>query len=169
MNTFETLSFYRGVSVKYRTDQLSLIVPRRDRRPKDSSQHFHDIADEWFKIRFGIPYRSHGVFLTSRFVTASAHAATVDHVMRVIPVGAYKYCWSPEVKDLLFAAKRFASSPRDEIGEYLESVRYQEVDLQDAQHSGHELMLFCERYVAIPTGILGVEPDIENTSIILTP
>lgn len=169
MNSFETLSFYRGMSSKHRTDQLSLIVPRRDRRPKDSSLHFHGIADEWFKVRFNVPYRSQGVFLTSRLMTASAHAATADHVMRVIPVGAYKYCWSPEVEDLLFAAKRFATSPRNEIDAYLENSQYREVDIHDAQRSGHEVMLFCERYVAIPVRILDVEPDNVNTPIILTP
>jgi len=168
MNTFETLPFYRGFSNKYKTDEPSLIAPRRDRRPKNSSAHFHHVADEWFKNRFGIQYRSQGVFLTSRLISASTYAATPAHVMRVVPIGIYAYCWSPKVSDLLFAATDLASSSRDVIESYLDSAQYRDTALQDAHASGHEVMLHCERYITIPIHLLGVTLTPESKSIILT-
>src|SRR5690242_373049 len=102
MSTFEDLSFYRGVSTRYRTDRPSVIIPRRDRRPRNSSVDFHEVADRWFARRFGIAYRSRGVFLTSGIVSATAYAATAAHVMRIVPISAYRYCWSPKISDLLF-------------------------------------------------------------------
>lgn len=168
MHTFETLSFYRGMSNKYKADQPSLIAPRRDRRPKNSSVQFHNVADEWFKNRFGIPYRSQGVFLTSRLISASTYAATSAHVMRIVPIGSYTYCWSPKVSDLLFAATDLANSPRDAIESYLDSAQYSDTELQDAHESGHEVMLHCERYIAIPIQLLGVTVTRDSNSIILT-
>lgn len=161
------LSFYRGVSSKYPTDSLSLLTPRRDRRPRDSSVRFHEIADRWFESRFGIAYRSHGLFLTSRLISASTYAASPDHVMRVIPLSTYRYCWSPAVSDLLFAAKNMAASPREEIEAYLDLMQYREVDLEDAHKMGHEVMLYCERYISVPVGLLGVTVDPNARSIIL--
>lgn len=155
MSTFESLSFYRGVSAKYPTDRPSLLTPRRDRRPKNTSKDFHDVADGWFKSRFGIAYRSCGLFLTSKLLSATTYAATPDHVMRVIPLSRYRYCWSPTVTDLLFVANRMATSSAETIELYLNSVGYREDSLEDAFKAGHEVILYCEQYIAIPVHLLG--------------
>jgi hypothetical protein len=55
---------------------------------------------------------------------------------------------------LLFAATRFATSAEDEIKDYLNSAEYREVGLSEAHELGHEVMLYCEKYIAIPRGIL---------------
>ena len=93
--------------------------------------------------------------MTSRSFSAGTYAANPDYVVRVVPVSSYRYCWSPLVSDLLFAANRLGSAPDHEIESYLEAVQYREDRLEDAYTSGHEVMLRCEKYVAIPLRLLG--------------
>jgi len=156
MSTFESLVFYRGMSNEYPTDRASLVVPRRDRRPRNSPLAFHEAADRWFESRFGVRYRSQGVFVTAHPEATLAYAASASHVMRVIPLSSYKYCWSPAVLDLIFAATKYADGAPESVNAYLDSVNYQQSELDKAHASGHEVMLSCECYVAIPVGLLGV-------------
>lgn len=164
---FGWISFTLLTQVSYPIDRPSLLTPRRDRRPRNSSGRFHEIADRWFELSFGIAYRSHGLFLTSRQISASTYAETPDHVMRVIPLSTYRYCWSPAVSDLLFAATKLATSSKEEIEAYLESAQFRETDLEDAHKAGHEVMLYCEQYISIPVGLFESTADSNPLSIIL--
>ncbi len=150
MHTFETLSFFRGVSDRYDPHHPAVHEARRDRRPKDSSIEFHNFADEWFRSRFGIAYRSQSLLLTSRRFTAEAYAATPLHVMRVMPISPYRYCWSPKAVDLFFAARKLAGARAFEVEEHLASLEYREDGLADAHAAGHEVMLHCQQYITIP-------------------
>lgn len=165
--TFETLTFYRGMAMKYPTDRPFIKEPRTDRRPKDSSQTFHAAADEWFLKRFGVRYRSQVVCVTSRRLTAQTYAATSLHLMRIIPLAEYRYCWSPKVTDLLFKAKELAEAPSIVVHEFLDSADYRESGLEEASGLGNEVMLHCSRYVAIPARLLGVENSDAPSGIIL--
>ena len=167
MSTFESLAFYRGVSDKYPADRPYIFTPRCDRRPKNSPLRFHEIADQWFESRFGIAYRSRGLFLTSGLLSATTYAASPDHVMRIVPLTIHSYCWSPSVSDLLFEANRLANSPIEEIESFLDSAQYCEGDLKDAHDTGYEVMLFCEQYIAIPVGLLDGVQSSNRRSIIL--
>lgn len=152
--TFEVLCFCRGMSGKYPIDRPYVVEPRVDRRPRDSGPKFHEIADHWFLERFGIRYRSQGVFVTPNQLTATAYAASPRHVARVVPLTEYRYCWSPRVSDLLFKAKELADADPAAIRQFLESAEYQESELGAAHEAGHEVMLHCSRYVAIPIDLL---------------
>lgn len=142
--------FYRGVSAENPTDHPYLKRPRKDREPRASSLHFHTIADKWFLQKFGVAYRSQAIFLTSRPITASAYAASQNHIVRVKPISKYSFCWSPKVSDLLFIAEEYKNSSEEEIFNRLEDSDYQDTDLAGAHSSGHEVMLFCEEYISIP-------------------
>lgn len=166
MSTFESLVFYRGMSKEFPTDRVSLVVPRADRKPRNSSLAFHEAADQWFQSRFGVSYRSRGVFVTGRPEAALIYAASPSHVMRVIPLSTYAYCWSPVVADLLFAATEYSDGARAPINAYLDCAKYQQNDLRAAHTSGHEVMLSCDRYVAVPIGLLG-ETIAEGPTIIV--
>lgn len=168
MSSFESLVFYRGVSSSYAVDRPSILEPRRDRRPKNSSIDFHTAADNWFLKRFGIAYRSQGLFLCARMLTAHAYAASPAHVMRIVPLSAYRYCWSPTISDLLFAATKLASAETSEVEKHLDSAGYREEGLADAYAAGHEVMLHCERYIAIPVRLLPDEAVGKPQRIILT-
>lgn len=154
MNSFETLTFFRGVSSRYDPQHPTIHRTRFDRRPRDTSIDFHRVADEWFRLRFGIPYRSQALLLTSRQFTAQTYAATPAHVMRILPLSDYRYCWSPKAVDLLFAAKKLEGASQGEIEEHLASLCYREDDLAEAHATGHEVMLHCERYIAIPAHLV---------------
>jgi hypothetical protein len=150
MHSFESLNFYRGVSERYNPVHPSIHMMRNDRKPRDSGLHFHQIADEWFRARFGVQYRSQALHVTSKQLTAQAYAASPAHVMRIMPLSEYRFCWSPNASDLLFAAKKLAAAAPKEIQEHLESLAYREDNLFAAHSSGNEVMLHCERYIVIP-------------------
>lgn len=167
MSSFETLAFVRGASAKYPIDYPSIQVPRRDRKPRNSEARFHDFADAWFARVFGVPYRSHGLFLTSEIGLAKPYAHSPSHILRVVPLGSYRYCWSPRVRDLLFAATELKEASKDQIEDYLSSSEYQESSLQGAFDAGHEVMLYCDRYIAVPIGLLGMVAEPASPTIIL--
>lgn len=153
MASFESLVFLRGMSARYQPDRPFIKEVRSDRRPRDSSFAFHAAADDWFYRRFGVRYRTHAVFVTSRTLTATAYAASPAHVMRVVPLTHYRYCWSPKVSDLLFKANEFAAADTAAINNFLDSADYQERGLEEAHAAGHEVMVHCDRFVAIPMGL----------------
>jgi hypothetical protein len=164
MSTFEILSFYRGTSGNYTDTHPYVSHVRKDRAPKDSSVRFHTIADQWFYKKFGIKHRSQSLFVTSRRLTAQTYAATPSHVIRVVPISTYRYCWTPLASDLLFAAEKMKESPACEIEEHLESLEYQDSNLVEAHKAGHEVMLHCEQYIAIPVHLLAESLDTPNST-----
>ena len=157
------------MSSKHSVDAPLIKEPRRNRRPKDSPENFHQAADKWFLQKFGISYRSQGVFVTSRRLTAQAYAASPAHTMRIVPISAYRYCWSTKVSDLLFAAKKMINASEEEIHQFLLGAGYQDHSLEEAHASGHEVMLYCERFVAIPAGLLPNSDRGEGQSAIVLP
>lgn len=173
--TFESWDFYRGMSKKYPSDKPFVKEVRQDRLPRDSSKNFHEAADAWFNKRFGIKYRSQSVFVTSRKLTAQTYALassqstedSVVRVVRVLPLTAYTYCWSPEVSDLRFKAKEMADAEWSAIHEYLDTAGYCGEGLAQAHELGHEVMVNCGSYIAVPIGLLQVSASSGNSNIIL--
>jgi hypothetical protein len=165
MDSFEALNFYRGVSARYDTTHPAVHETRRNRRPRDSALDFHEVADAWFNTRFGVPYRSQALLVTSKQLTAQAYAASPAHVMRIVPLTEYRYCWSPNATDLLFSAKKLAGASAREIETHLDSLAYREDELTSAHASGNEVMLHCARYITIPVD----SPPQEHSSSIILP
>lgn len=153
METFETFEFYRGMSEVYPIDRPIVKKTRKDRAPRDTKTLIHSAADNWFLNRFGVNYRSQAVLVTSRQDFARKYAATVDHVYRIIPMGKYSFCWSPFATDMLELV--YDVSESEACQSKLASAMYQEIDLAAAHEAGHEVMLFCDQYVAIPVGLCG--------------
>lgn len=158
MHSFETLSFYRGISSEIPLDRPSVLHTRKDRRPRDTPKHLHETADAWFLASLGVPYRSSALFLTPSRVIAQCYGKSPDHCVRVIPLGNYSYCWSSKYSDFLHLAKDAPSS--EELTIRLQSAGYGTGNLDLAHESGNELMLFCEKYIAIPIELL--EPAAEH-------
>jgi hypothetical protein len=155
MDSFETLAFHRGVATGEAPMTPLIVNPRKDRLPKNTPLEVHERADKWFETKFGVRYRSQAVFVTSKEFIAAAYAASPQHVVRVIPLGDYRYCWSPKVYDFL-AASIDPSNAKDIEG-FLDRSGYIESDLRAAHAAGYEVMIFCERYVAIPLSLLKEE------------
>ncbi|MEL4177444.1 hypothetical protein [Roseateles sp. PN1] len=165
--SFEIFPFWRGVSSKYDLKAPTVNVTRLDRKPKNSGQSFHKLADAWFEKRFGIPFRSQALHVTSRLLTARTYGATPAHVMRIIPLSDYQYCWSEKTQDLLFGANALANCGKEEVEQYLESMEYRTDGLEEAHASGHEVMLRCGTYIAIPMHMLEHEEPKEPKSLIV--
>jgi hypothetical protein len=169
MESFETLQFFRGVSARVDPSFPSVHEVRKDRKPRDAAPAFHKIADDWFNAKFGIRYRSQALFVTSREFTAKHYATSDNHVMRIVPLTEYRYCWSPQVIDLLFLSKQVEQKSVAEIQESLVALDYREDGLAQAHAKGHEVMLFCDRYIAIPIVARAIieAPRSEPASIII--
>ncbi len=152
MESFEVLPFFRGVSEGFPVDAALIRETRRDRLPRNTDLKIHAMADSWFEKRFGIKYRSQALIVTSCRFTARGYAASDKHVVRVIPLGPYKYCWSRELVDMLSIS--LGSPLLNGIEDILDRAGYVESDLAGAHNTRHEVMLFCEKYVAIPVHLL---------------
>lgn len=164
IESFETLAFYRGLSNISGMVAPFIIKTRKDRKPRDLPKYIHERADAWFNQQFGVRYRSQAAFVTgSRFI-AQNYAKSSGNVVRVIPLGAYSYCWSPKNSDLLFYHAKQTSI---EVEAYLSSSEYTESGLGSACASGNEVMLFCDSYVAIPVHLLNREATDTAKSIVL--
>ncbi len=156
MSSFEKLTFYRGLVHPIEQDHPSIVVTRKNRKPRDSKYDTHSRADAWFEKKFGIKYRSQAVFVTSSLFTAQNYSRDGGMVVRVIPIDEYSYCWSPTYNDLLSFA---SSSSGFDIESYLEKGNYLDTDLEKAFESQHEVMLYCDRYIAIPINLISNNDD----------
>lgn len=152
MASFESLEFYRGLSSRYDIQHPSVHYTRKGRRPRDVAENLHQIADSWFSDRFGVRYRSDAIFVSSNLNVVAAYAYSPEHIARIIPLGAYSYCWSSRLTDLLEVCLR---KPReDELIEELNDADYKETDLESAYRMGHEVMLSCDSYICIPMNVV---------------
>lgn len=145
--SFESLEFYRGVTGTVVAESPTVRKVRPNRLPRNMPPAIHQRADLWFERKFGIRYRSQALFVTSSVFVANNYAVPAGNVVRIIPTGPYKYCWSPVRKDLLFYC---SVAPDVSIEDYLEQGNYIDSDLLAAHVSGNEVMLFCENYISIP-------------------
>lgn len=155
MESFESLAFYRGITTGPVPVSPLIVKARKNRLPKNTPLEVHERADKWFETKFGVRYRSQAVFVTSRQFIADGYAASPQHVVRVIPLGDYRYCWSPKVYDFLTVSIDPSNSKN--IEGFLDRSGYIESDLRAAHTVGYEVMIFCERYVAIPLSLLKEE------------
>ncbi|MDQ0042249.1 hypothetical protein [Variovorax boronicumulans] len=168
MHSFETLSFYRGLSKDVPLDRPSLFKTRKDRIPRDTPIHLHNAANEWFKGKFGVAYRSEALFLTPSPTIAQFYgkSKSKDHCVRVIPIGPYTYCWSSKYADFLHLAKD-SPSP-EELAQRLDQSNYDDKNLDLAHESGNEIMLCCAAYITIPIELFLANNELaEKSSIIV--
>lgn len=88
---------YRGMehSLIPQDSFVALYQPRKDRRPKDMPLVLHNELNDHLTKQFGIPYRSEGLFAAGN----QSFAANYGKVGIVLPQGAFKFCWSPDVPD----------------------------------------------------------------------
>jgi len=99
---------------------IEKIVPRKDRRPRNTPINLHKIWDNAFKKKFGWKARSEGVFVGDEF-----DAVYYGRVYMFFPIGSYKYVWSEKYEDLTnnFDSETFRYFTRlskDSIEGYLE-------------------------------------------------
>lgn len=135
---------YRGFRNTH--SDMSIIEPRVDRKPKDTSWAIHNTLNEYFKQRFGYPYRN-GIFAVSDGYTANNYGAT--HV--IFPIGALHYIWSPHIADIFEFIDDLTSNDftDDQVMRRIERELpwYINKNLSDAIELEHEVMLANKCYV----------------------
>lgn len=93
---------YRGA----RGGDMTKIIPRKDRVPKDMDQDLSNALDDEFEREFGWEPRSEGVFCSGD----RDQAAGYGNVFTVWPIGKYKFLWSWSIFDLYTKMDQMGSS-----------------------------------------------------------
>lgn len=101
---------WRGYKNGVGSEGYKVIIPRKDRTPKDMSEELHDMFDNMFYKRFKWYPRSQGVFTTSNYREASNYGKSCIF----FPCGKYEYIYSPIIGDL------FTEVEDSEYSEYSE-------------------------------------------------
>lgn len=141
-------------------DGLYVGTMRTDRKPRTSGIDYHNFINNYFKEKFEIPYRN-GVFVSGD----SSQTTFYGKVFQVVPVGDFKFCWSPAVMDLYHILSPYEDKYNhwedtedgyqykipDKVKTSLTGVlnSYKEADLKSAIKSGHEIMLWCHNYLLV--------------------
>lgn len=158
---------YRGM--KPSGDFVYDKVVRKDRVPTSTNIGISERIDEYFKKKFGYPFRSQSIFLTSNYPMASVYG----EIYSIYPVGDFQFLWSPEVKDLYVKLNalmiteynihnRFFDQDYNEgegkkrkerflndLDEIIKDFEYQRTDLSTAIDSRREIMIRVNSYHAI--------------------
>jgi len=103
---------WRGVAQSIK--EYRVIVPRKDRKPRDMPVFVSDMLDKAFQKHHGWKPRSTGVFTTTDYGNA------YDNPYLFFPIGKYKYLWSKEADDLYLemdqrAGTNWLKRDRDEL------------------------------------------------------
>jgi hypothetical protein len=143
--------------------------PRLDRRPLDTNPIVSNLVDEKFKQIFGWEPRKQGIFVVADEEVAGGYGRSCIFV----PIGNFKYIWSPEVKDLsakmhrawrhsdletkyLSINKAIQSAPgevkdlfNDAFNSYIGT--YTDKNLLEAitDKTDYEIMISCNKYLMI--------------------
>lgn len=165
INAISVHPLWRGVPNFSWADQPLPIINisvNQQREPRDMSKKTHDSLNVWFKKTSGIAFRSQSIFCTGNIQTAHKYSTNFgsepggDEVI-VLPVGDYKYCWSPLVEDLyryisdrIYRWNRTELKNREQILKLLNDSDYIfNTGLNDAISSGNEIMIHCQSAIIL--------------------
>jgi hypothetical protein len=141
---------YRGLRTG--VDVFAKLNVRKDRKPKDMPPEFHEALNDYLVKKFGIPYRSESIFVTSR----RNDAASYGDVCYVFPIGDFTFIWDKIIDDpwidLVDRNRWLGNYEVKDFVTYLEAHdSYQDTDFIGAAISENEIMIACDSYYAINT------------------
>jgi hypothetical protein len=160
-SVIDPLMLFRGMT--YGQGFIRKKVRKDDRTPKAASMSRHNLVNDYFIDRFGIPFRN-GIFCIPNLNVASGFG----EVYVIFPIGKYEALWSPKVADLnyffdddefddLRAALDSMDTGSDEymhtVGELwdvMDSQKWIRNRLDDAWAFKNEIMIWCDHYYALP-------------------
>ena len=133
---------------------------RKDRKPLNTPEQFHKLIDNWMEKKLGYKFRSGAMFCAGEYYTALKYGAGYC----VLPIGEFKYAWSPFIEDLYndsdelsnfdskkARAKSEHGSLESSMIDTLENANYKTTELKRAleDYPAHEIMIACDKYYAI--------------------
>lgn len=119
---------------------------RKNRTPKNTPKELHEQLDNAFNDIFGIKARSQTLFCATKY-TASRYGDP----FYIFPIDKYEVIWSNKVEDLYIDN---VLDLKDQNFEYVKNwveENYQKGNLCKAIESGNEVMVYCDKYLAINT------------------
>ncbi len=146
---------YRAHSKKYLSGKTGIINnPNllRARQPRDMPLAVHQALDGWFSDRFGVKYRGSSLFCTGDAAVAAGYTTEKSALISIEPLGDYSLCYSPVCKDLFGHYQFYWASPETTVEDIkadmdsLGFVHRVNGGIQQAAVTGHEVMLFGERF-----------------------
>jgi len=146
------LGVLRGMNTA--TDTFLTKEVRAGRTPVDTSKEMHVLMDNWFNDKFGHRYRSNSIFASPRISQARAYG----NVYMIFPIGEYKVCSSPKVRDLFnltnVAADKgvfnYDDTYEEGVIKWLDVLGYKQGPVtEDVFHTKTEMMIACKSYHAL--------------------
>lgn len=146
---------YRAHSKKYLNGKNGVIInPNllRARQPRDMPLAVHQALDGWFSDRFEVKYRGSSLFCTGDVAIAAGYTTEKSALISIEPLGDYSLCYSPNCKDLFGYYQFHWASPETTVEDIkadmdaLGFVHQVNGGIQQAVATGHEVMLFGERF-----------------------
>ena len=119
----------------------------RPRKPRDSDDFLHEIADQWFDNKFGIKARSETIFCTPNCHQAAKYGEAYE--ITVPDTIKYQLIYSVKSDDFIEIQDEIDDlENKDEIIDWLESKNYAIVSSFDELPIGFkgEIMLYCTHF-----------------------
>ncbi|GGN29304.1 MULTISPECIES: hypothetical protein [Marinomonas] len=145
------MKLYRGVKTIPLDEVQENTYLKLPRKPLNSPQKLHEVADEWFEKTFGIRARSQTIFCTPDI----KQALQFGKVVEIVPVFSDKsvcFIFSEEVHDFNEAIAEITDiEDSKKIKDWLESKNYTSLmEFSDIPHDFNgEIMLYCKLYRVI--------------------
>ena len=153
------LYLYRGIPNQ--SNELIKIIPRSDRKPKNSRVKQQELFNEAFEKIHGIKdIRSKAIFSSGRHADTEVYAHGKESYI-IFPVDGYTYWWSPNIGDVYVDFMDFLASneytyntlrdewPEGSFEEFIEFGEYTNQNLAKGIKSGNEIMILCKEYYGI--------------------
>lgn len=133
---------------------------RHDRRPADTEPESHKLLDDWFNKEFGVRARSTTLFCVGDTKLGRADIKQYGDLYIILPIGEFKYIWSPKVQDLFakiddkdwtmdLQRPGEEQDPAENCNRFMNTLGYYDGDLHKVVSSKLEVMVACSKYYAI--------------------
>lgn len=152
---------YRGMMVRFSPD-ICIKYPRTNRRPMTTNKKVHELADDYFKHKFGVKFRSEAIFVSR----SKSLAESYGDPYVIFPLDRVDFAWSPKVEDFTYEANEFniklsdkETLTKDDFEDFqyfMDKLEYHSNDDSLANEyvkytnlKKNEVMIKCDEYLAI--------------------
>jgi hypothetical protein len=128
---------------------------RKDRKPKDTNIHTHNMLDELFYKEFGIKARSQSVFSYLHSTDVAPYIDSVNDKFIIIPLTPAVYIWSPSIDDLKVTWDDYESteglntSKEEDIEYWTKKINSEYKKSNSIPNTHNEIMCYCSEYFFI--------------------
>lgn len=141
------MTLYRGITGDIAIGVVENTYLCTPRKPRNSAEFVHKIADEWFENKFGIRARSRTIFCTQDINQAKQYGKPYKISLPLDE--SYSLIFSTNVHDIMeMEGELRYFNNKEEIINWLESKEYKIIySLTDLPEKFNgEIMLYCKKY-----------------------